>query len=342
MIYKYLGAIHIHTNQSDGTGDINAVSKAAKSAGLDWIIITDHNNFDIEEGIFNGVYVIKGEELSPADKHNHYLALGIDKKIEPSNTPRENIENVRQNGGFGFSAHPDEKDSRKNPYKPIKWTDKNAAPDGVEIWNWFSMWGDNFDASNIFTVAYSFFFRKKLVKKPYRQTLQWWDELNNGRNEIVPAIGGVDAHAMKIKKYIIPVTVFSYKYMFNTIVNEIYTHNSLSKDFAAAKKQILSAVKNGNNIIYNRLVCKKPPLEIYVENEKEVKYCGETLSFNKNLYINVNLPVRAIVNVIRNGVTYKTYRGKSLRLEIKQEGIYRIEAEINGYGYFYTNPLRVV
>ena len=77
MIYKYIGAIHIHSNHSDGTGDVNLITKAAKSAGLDWIIITDHNNFDIEEGIFNGIYVIKGEELSPADNHNHYLDITL-------------------------------------------------------------------------------------------------------------------------------------------------------------------------------------------------------------------------------------------------------------------------
>ena len=166
--------------------------------------------------------------------------------------------------------------------------------------------------------------------------------MNNEREEIVPAIGGIDAHALKIKKYIIPVTVFPYKYMFNTLVNEIYLYEPMSDCFSDAKNQILNAIKNGNNIIFNRQTCKNAPIEIYVENETEIKYCGETLNFNKNLYINVNLPIQAIVNVIRNGVIYRTYCGKNLRLEIKQEGKYRIEAEINGYGYFYTNPFSII
>ena len=70
--YNSIGAIHIHSVYSDGTGNIDLISKAAKKAGLDWIIVTDHNSFDIEEGIYNGVYVIKGEEISPKNE-NHYL-----------------------------------------------------------------------------------------------------------------------------------------------------------------------------------------------------------------------------------------------------------------------------
>ncbi len=38
------GAIHIHTTHSDGTSTIKEIAKAAKKAGLEWIIITDHNN----------------------------------------------------------------------------------------------------------------------------------------------------------------------------------------------------------------------------------------------------------------------------------------------------------
>ena len=70
--YNSVGAIHIHSVYSDGTGNVDLISNAAKKAGLDWIIITDHNSFEIQEGIYNGVYVIKGEEISPKNE-NHYL-----------------------------------------------------------------------------------------------------------------------------------------------------------------------------------------------------------------------------------------------------------------------------
>jgi type IV pilus assembly protein PilA len=95
-----------------GSGDINSISKAARKAGLDWIIITDHNVFDTEEGIYNDVFVIKGEEITPSND-NHYLALGINEFIEPSNDAKINVDNVRKRGGFGFAAHPNESRIRK-------------------------------------------------------------------------------------------------------------------------------------------------------------------------------------------------------------------------------------
>ena len=184
--YNSVGAIHIHSVYSDGTGNIESISKAAKKAGLDWIIITDHNSFEIEEGIYNGVYVIKGEEISPKNE-NHYLALGINKYIQPNTDAKHNIEAVKMNGGFGFAAHPDESDYRRNSHQPIKWTNKNLIPDGVEIWNWFSEWADNLNNRNIFTLAYAFLCKNKLVKSANSNVLFWWDNLNNVSEKIVPA-----------------------------------------------------------------------------------------------------------------------------------------------------------
>ena len=262
QFFNYLGAIHIHTKLSDGTGDINSISKAAKKAGLNWIIITDHNNFDIEEGFYNGVCVIKGEEISPCTS-NHYIALGIKNLINPSDDTQKFVDEVRAQGGFGFAAHPDEADNRKNKAHPIKWTDKSVIPDGIEIWNWFSDWADDYDESNIFKIAYSYFFRHKLIQGPHKETLKWWDELNKNSEHIIPAIAGVDAHALKISKYIIPIKIFPYKDCFKTLTNIIPLKNKPPEDFEEQKNLILSSIKNGNNIMINRHIKKDIPL-IYI------------------------------------------------------------------------------
>ena len=43
MKYISKGAFHLHSTYSDGTGTIPEIVRDAKKAGLDWIIITDHN-----------------------------------------------------------------------------------------------------------------------------------------------------------------------------------------------------------------------------------------------------------------------------------------------------------
>lgn len=337
--YKYLGAIHIHTLHSDGTGDINSIAKSAKKAGLSWIIITDHNNFDAQEGIINGIYLIKGEEISP-DYGNHYLALGIDKLIHHSDNSQENIDAVKLNGGFGFSAHPDESDKRNNSYPPLKWTDKNIIPDGVEIWNWFSQWGDNYDSRNIFGIIYSYLFRQKLVSKPYRTTLDWWDKLNQNKQQTVPAVGGIDAHAFKTSKYIIPVTVFPYEFSFKTIVNQIHLKEELSKDFEKAKEQILEALKNGNNIIANLSVSKDIP-KIYVTNNTAVIQSGESVKLDADTYINVECRKKTQITVVKDGIQINTKNTKNLKLKLTECGKYRVETEINSRGFAYSNPIIV-
>jgi len=337
--YKSLGAIHIHTLHSDGTENVEKISKTAKAYGIDWIIITDHNNFDVKEGIINGVTVIKGEEISLDDK-NHYLCFGINKCLYPSEDISDNIEEVRSIGGFGFAAHPDERDKRQNSKQAIKWLDKTVIPDGVEIWNWFSQWGDNYNSKNIFTIAYSYFFRHKLVKKPYRETLEWWDKLNNSKEEITPAIGGIDAHALKIRDYIIPVTVFPYKTTFKTIANEIILDKPLKDDFQKRKEQIFNALKKGNNLIINRKTYKKTP-EIYIENSNERISCGKNILLDENTYLNFNCDKKVKLKIYKNGNEIFNGITKSQKIKITEIGKYRVEAEINGYGYVYSNPIIV-
>lgn len=338
--YQYCGAIHIHTKLSDGTGDIESISNAAKKAGLDWIIITDHNSFDIEEGIYHGVYVIKGEEISP-EKSNHYLALGISDEIAPSEDAQINVDNVRRLGGFGFAAHPDESRERRNKWKPIIWEDKNIVPDGIEIWNWFSNWGDNLNDRNIFKLIYSYFKKHEIITKPASVTLDWWDYLNKNSEKIVPAIGGVDAHALKFYRYILPVTVFSYKTCFKTITNVITTTEPLSKAFDIAKKQILTAIRQGNNVIVNRNVCNDIP-QISITNSTSTKAIGETITLTEDTVINIQAHETVDVKIMLDGIEYSEHRIKRGRIPVLETGKYRLELAYQGKGFAYTNPIKVV
>ncbi len=319
---RYLGAIHIHTKYSDGSGDINEVVRAAKLEGLDWIIVTDHNCMEVKEGFYDGICVITGEEISPAEA-NHYVALGIKEVIEPDN-PNLYVQKVRELGGFGFAAHPDEAETRKNGFRPLRWLDKNLIPDGVEIWNHLSQWADYLDDTNIFSLAYAYLFKNRLIKKPYAKTLEWWDKLNNETDKIVPAIAGSDAHALKRKKFGIPLTIFPYKTVFKSLCNVIELDENLSEDFEIAKSQILIALKCGKNLILNRNNGKKIP---------EIKVADKELC--------VDAGKKAEIKIIFNGKeTFKTV-GKKCKFLLEKSGKYRVEILVNGRGFAYSNPIEV-
>ncbi len=336
---RYLGAVHIHTKFSDGTGELKEICRAAKKAGLDWIIITDHNNMDIEEGFIDGICVIKGEEISPLCS-NHYLALGINEVISPDLNPNDYVQAVRNQGGFGYAAHPDESDKRKNSNKPINWLDKSIKPDGIELWNWFSNWADNLCDKNIFTLIYAYFFRHKLVTKPKSETLNWWDELNKESEKIIPAIGGVDAHALKFNKYLVPVLIFPYKDMFETVTNVTYLDTKLSNEFKIAKKQISDALKEGKNLIINRKVCKQIP-EININNLKKIVHIGNFIYYDNNTCINIKLKKVFEVSIFCDGELIFNKKIKKIKIPIHKKGKYRVEIGLNKLGYAYSNPIIV-
>lgn len=344
MITKHssLGVIHIHTKFSDGTGDINSISNAAKKAGLDWIIVSDHNDFSVQEGIYDGVLVIKGEEISP-DIGFHTLAFDINEKISHSENPIENIEKVHNQGGFCFAAHPDESDERKNSNKPIKWLDKKVIPDGIEVWNWFSDWANRFNSRDIFHIAYAFLFRKKLIRGIEPQTRMWWDRINNEKTEIFPAIAGTDAHALKISNYLIPVTVFPYEYCFKTAANLIFTDEPLSSDFETAKKQVLQAIKQGNNILLNRKKCKRHnEVSMRVKNDSTSAFCGDKIHLDENTELHLNLPKKAEVSLYLDGHEIKCEKTDKFFHNITEKGKYRIEVYNGKTPVLYTNPILVV
>jgi hypothetical protein len=43
VAYEYVGNLHTHTNYSDGNGSHEDIALAAIKAGLDFVIVTDHN-----------------------------------------------------------------------------------------------------------------------------------------------------------------------------------------------------------------------------------------------------------------------------------------------------------
>ena len=42
-LYEYAGNLHMHTTYSDGAGTHAEIARAAVRAGLDFVVVTDHN-----------------------------------------------------------------------------------------------------------------------------------------------------------------------------------------------------------------------------------------------------------------------------------------------------------
>lgn len=340
MSYFYKGAVHIHTTASDGTGVLSEIVKSAKKNHLDFIIISDHNKMSVKEGIYDGVAVIVAEEISP--KKNHYLAFNIKKEIEPSENPQEYIDEVNNQGGFGFLAHPDESISRKNQYPPLKWDNLDySGISGIELWNYFSDWADNYDTKNIFTIAHAYIYRNQILKGASERLSDFWDKKNNEQEAVFPALGGVDAHALKIKKYIYPVTIFPYTDTFNTIINIINTENQLTQDFENKKNTILSALKRGQNLIINNYWGKICGDEIFIKNNSEKVFSGGEIKLDADTNLFIQMKKDLQISIFQNGEKVFEMQNCLVKFPVKKAGKYRVEIKYNNHPYIYTNPIIV-
>ena len=336
------GAIHIHTTYSDGTSTIKQIARAAKKAGLEWIIITDHNNLTglKEEGWYDGVAVIVGEEISPK-AGDHYLAFDIKQTISENSHPQDYINEVNRQGGFGFIAHPDESTHRKHHLPPLIWTDWEIKGfQGLEIWNYLSDWGDQYNPKH---ALYDYLFRNHSLKGPTTKVLNWWDKLNNENKEIFPAIGSLDAHALKYTyKKIFILKIFSYKDCFKTLTNYVYLEEKLSPSFDKAKKQIYDAVRLGNNLIINRVWSKKSDeISFYIENNLKKAFSGDKIAFNEENILTVKLPKIGNIRILYNGKIIRDVNTYEFQMSDLKLGKYRLEVRYKNRPWIFSNPIIV-
>lgn len=105
--FDYAGAIHVHTQYShDCTGKINQIIDNINQAGLDYLLISDHDNMDAHsfQGWHGTTLCLVGQEIST--DAGHYLAFNITPGSLNSCKAQEIINQVNSQGGLGFIAHP--------------------------------------------------------------------------------------------------------------------------------------------------------------------------------------------------------------------------------------------
>src|ERR671913_746250 len=133
------GAYHVHTTQSDGSGDRATVAAAAARAGLQFVIFTDHGDGTrppVAPAYIEGVLCLDGVEVST--NGGHYVAL--DMPAAPYRLGGEAaavVEDVTRLGGFGIAAHP------HHPRRELAWADWLAPIEGIEWINLDSEWRDD-------------------------------------------------------------------------------------------------------------------------------------------------------------------------------------------------------
>lgn len=133
------GAFHLHSTASDGRRTTEEIARAAKAAGLQFIVMTDHNLRAIPGPVFeHGVLVISGTELST--RYGHLVAVGASRGLDRPDRDVDPVRHSQQLSALTVLAHPVQ---RRHP-----WTDAKSAvrAAGMELYSADSLFRDAFDS----------------------------------------------------------------------------------------------------------------------------------------------------------------------------------------------------
>jgi len=339
------GVIHCHSTHSDGTGTVPEIAAAAQDAGLDYLLLTDHDTLaaaDLgEEGWYGSTLLLAGFEVSPR-RQNHYLAFGLRAPIDHTGmSPAQIVERVTAEGGFGFLAHPFSKGSErfKRGGEGMPWRDLDAdGYTGIELWSFVT---DSAERVNSVRELLSFIARPdRFLDHPPQRNLDEWDRLCARRRCV--ALGGVDAHQVGIRVAgRVPLRLMAYKRSFRHLRTHLLVRAPLSRDVDADRDAVFGALRSGHAYIAIDSLAPARGFRFWAEGASVLEMGDESTAGSCTLH--VQTPAAARLRLVRDGAEVATVDGAVLEHRTDEPGVYRVEAYRHANGrertWILSNPI---
>lgn len=348
-MFEYVGAIHVHSSFSDGSGNVKDIGAFASEAGLDFILLTDHNTLRALKEGYEGWYgkslLLVGCEINDKENKNHYLAFGLNDTISTRLPAKEIVSKVKEAGGIGFIAHPLEKRSSMKEHPAYPWTEWDIKDfDGIEIWNHMSEWMERLTEENKYQ---AFVHPLRTIDSPTSEMLELWDRLNLDRK--VVGIGGIDAHAHKVNLLgFFEVEVFPYKVLFKSIRTHIFADEKIdigaSQDSIEKAKRIINhSLKSGRCFVSNNYHADATGFRFFARDENIFYQMGDSVKLKENLKFFIKLPVsNGNIRLIRNGKLTFEIKSSEAEIKVSDPGVYRIEVYLEDKAWIFSNHIRVI
>jgi hypothetical protein len=342
--------LHLHTTYSDGTATVGEVVAAAEAAGVDLVLLTDHDSLEARrdgwEGRRDGVVVLVGTEVSP--KQGHYLAFGVDREIPHAGRSALQIATaVREAGGVGFAAHPFSSGGRmlvpalaRRIVLPHGWpaVDDPRGCDGIELW---SLTTDAAEAwrTPAETLRWLRDPERAIAAGPPADYLRRWDALSARRR--VPAIGGLDGHQPGIRLRRRVLSPLPHRRTFDLLRTHLLCERPLTGDVEADWRTVLAALRAGAAWLTCPCVAPAHGARLWAErSDGTIVPMGAEAPAGRAI-LHARLPQAADVRVVRDGAPMQQARAAALDVEIEARGVYRIEARIDGRLWLLSNPVHL-
>jgi hypothetical protein len=345
--------LHMHTTYSDGHGSHEEIAQAALDAGVDVVIVTDHNVWvDGPAGYYrsgqNQTLLLVGEEIhdqARSPQKNHLLVFGAGKELGAlAADPQRLIDAVHEAGGLSFLAHPFETASPLFGEPDLSWVDWQVEGyTGIELWNAMSEF-KSLLRSKLHALAYAYS-PDRIARGPSSESLAKWDELLLSGRRVV-AIGGTDAHAFPGKMGPVKRIIFPYSFHFRTLNTHLLVQEPLSGDLHQDQSLVYDALQAGRAFIGYDLPAPTQGFNFTAQGKDKQAWMGDEISAENGVTLQIRLPRRAECQLLNNGEVVKSWRQRETCTYITSEtGVYRVEVFIpyrgRRRGWIYSNPIYV-
>lgn len=339
------GVFHVHSDFSDGKGDIEEITRAAEENKLDFVILTDHGEPNLKcaesTSFQNNTLLIGGSEFSLDCGHLATAGFKVEKYQFPRE-PQEAINDMNRYNGFSFISHPFD--------NKIPWTDwdiKNFT--GIEVLSSYS------SARRIGVLKLLAFPFRYILNHEYsllssldypEKNMTVWDSFN--KNWKYMGIYALDAHAKIPLTKKISLNFPSYRSMFAILKIYVKTDKSFSTDPISSADIIINNIKKGR---YFNVIEGISPANgfniVYRSSDGEDHETGETIKNLKGT-IHIDLPFEfpVRVKILKNGKQFFIKRfeqSSKAEISVKGPGVYRCEifadkGKFRNLPWIATNP----
>lgn len=332
---EYVGAIHVHTAFSDGGTPAEAIIAIAASAGLDFVILSDHRLAAVRRaglvGWHGRTLCLCGPEIG-LNNCPHFLALGLpDPESLEGLSPKAALEAAQGRGARNFIAHPFAARFGGLADWPSDWTDWTAtAFCGIEIWSYIQ---DVFDRPMSWRLPLLALTPRRLVHGPRPETLALWDRL--GQTRRVAGIGALDNHARLLFGLF---ELYPHAEVFRTLRTHVVCPE-LPADGAAAETALIAALASGSAFVAFDAWADSTGFCAAAEGPGPPLSFGQETRFAPGWKIRAQSPRPADLTILRDGrPVLSLCQAGSADLAVDQPGVYRLEARLNGRPWIFTNP----
>lgn len=354
-VYEVVGNLHVHTTYSDGSQPHDVVAAAAVRAGLDFLVITDHNvRVTGIEGAYQTrsggrVLLLTGEEVHDMlrrPQRNHLLVYGAAEMATSAQGqhPQALLDAVNEAGGCAFLAHPTDRKVAWINERSYRWDDWDIAGyAGLELWNYMSV--TKYHMPDLARGLRMAFDPAGAMDGPEPEALALWDDLLR-QGQRVAVIGSADAHGTRYRLGPLRKTVFPYAFLFRCVNTHVLLEAPLSGSWQADAAAIYRAIALGHAFVGYGLPADPRGFRFEARPAAEgapVAIMGDMVPLDQAAALHVTAPAPAHLRLIRDGAVVAEASGQTLTHRPDRPGAYRVEAwksyRGRARGWVFSNPI---